>query len=88
MTTKSPAPVAEFSDDSLEKLSYKIAAEIPAEEPNDNNRLGYCLWGWLSERRGTLLQAIRAAGTRSPLSAEEIFKIVGKKLEEKGIKVT
>jgi hypothetical protein len=88
MTTKPPSSVTGFPEESLEKLAYKIASEIPAQEPNDNNRLGYCLWGWLSERRGTLLQAVRAAGTRSTLSDEEILKIISKKLEEKGIKVT
>jgi hypothetical protein len=88
MTTKSPVPVSEFSPESLEKTAYAVAAEIPVREPNDANRLGYCLWGWLTERRGTLLQAIRAAGTRSTLTDEEILGIVSKKLEEKGIKVS
>jgi hypothetical protein len=88
MSTKPPSSVAEFPKESLEKLAYKIASEIPAQEPNDNNRLGYCLWGWLSERRGTLLQAVRAAGTRSTLTYEEIHKIISKKLEENGIKAS
>ncbi len=87
MTTKPPSPVAEFPSDSLEKIAYSVASEIPTREPNDKNRLGYCLWGWLVERRGTLLQAVRAAGTRSTLSEEEILKIVSQKLGEKGIKI-
>jgi len=87
MTTKQPSSVIEYSAESLEKTAYSIAAEIPAQEPNDNNRLGYCLWGWLSERRGTLLQAIHAAGVRTKLTKEEILAIVSKKLEEKGIKL-
>lgn len=86
MTTKPPSSIIEFSAESLEKIAYSIAAEIPAQEVNDNNRLGYCLWGWLSERRGTLLQAIRAAGTRTTLTDKEIHSIISKKLEEKGIK--
>lgn len=88
MSTKPPASVIESSAESLEKLAYNVVAEIPAEEPNDRNRLGYCLWGWLSERRGTLLQTISAAGTRSPLTHEEILEIIQKRLEEKGIKVS
>ncbi len=87
MTTKQPSSVIEYSADTLEKMAYSIAAEIPAQEPNDNNRLGYCLWGWLSERRGTLLQAIHAAGVRTHLTKVEILAIVSKKLEEKGIKL-
>ena len=88
MTTKSPASIIESPAESLEKLAYNIAAEISVQEPNDGNRLGYCLWGWLSERRGTLKQAIHAAGARSKLTQEEIFNIISKRLEEKGIKVS
>jgi hypothetical protein len=85
MTTKPPSSVVGFSAESLEKIAYSIAAEIPAQEPNDNNRLGYCLWGWLSERRGSLIQAIHAAGVRTKLTDEEILAVISKKLEEKGI---
>ena len=76
MSTKPPASIVESPAGSLEKLAYNIVAEIPTEEPNDRNRLGYCLWGWLSERRGTLLQAIRAAGVRSSLTSEDIYNII------------
>jgi hypothetical protein len=87
MTTKPPSSIVEFPTESLEKIAYSVAAEIPAQEPNDNNRLGYCLWGWLSERRGSLLQTIHAAGARTKLSDEEILAAISKRLEEKGIKL-
>jgi hypothetical protein len=87
MTTKPPSSIAEFSADSLEMLAYSVALEVPAQEPNDNNRLGYCLWGWLKERRGSLLQTIHAAGVRTKLSNEEILVVISKKLKEKGIKL-
>ena len=88
MSTKPTASVIESPTESLEKLAYNVVAEIATEEPNDRNRLGYCLWGWLSERRGTLLQTICAAGVRSSLTSEEIYGIIQKRLEEKGIKVS
>ena len=88
MSTKPPASVVESPAESLEKLAYTVVAEIPTQEPNDRNRLGYCLWGWLSERRGTLLQTICAAGVRSSSTSEEICDIIQKRLEEKGIKVS
>ena len=87
MTTKSPAAVVESPADSLEKLSYAVAAEIPTQEVNDQNRLGYCLWGWLKERRGTLLQAIHAAAARSPLSEQDILDRISARLREKGIEI-
>jgi hypothetical protein len=88
MSTKPPASIVESPAESLEKLAYSVVADIPTEEPNDRNRLGYCLWGWLSERRGTLLQTIRAAGIRSSLTPEEIFGRIQKQLTEKGIQVS
>ena len=87
MATKPPSSIVEFPSESLEKFAYSIASEIPTQEPNDAHRLGYCLWGWLSERRGSLSQAIHAAGTRTKLSDKEILSIISKRLEEKGIKV-
>jgi hypothetical protein len=87
MTTKPPSSIVEFPTESQEKIAYSIAAEIPTQESNDNNRLGYCLWGWLSERRGSLLQTIHAAGARTKLSDEEILAAISKRLEEKGIKL-
>ena len=88
MSTKPPASIIQSPAESLENLAYGVVAEIPTEEPNDRNRLGYVLWGWLSERRGTLLQAIRAAAVRSSLSSEEMNTIILKRLEEKGIKAS
>ena len=88
MSTKTPASIVEFPAESLEKLAYNVVAEIPTEEPNDRNRLAYCLWGWLSERRGTLLQTISAAGVRSSLTSAEMMAIIGKRLEEKGVKIS
>jgi hypothetical protein len=87
MTTKPPSGIVEFPADSLEKTAYAIAAEIPTQEPNDAHRLGYSLWGWLTERRGSLLQVIRAAGIRTKLSDEEILSLISKRLTEKGIKL-
>jgi hypothetical protein len=87
MTTKPSSPIIEFPAGSMEKLAYSIASEIPAQEPNDNNRLGYCLWGWLSERHGSLMQAVQAAGIRTKLTKEEIVAVISKRLEEKGVKL-
>jgi len=88
MSTKPPSPVAEFPADSLEKIAYAVVADIPAEEVNDRNRLGYCLWGWLSERHGTLLQTVRSAGVRSTLAPEEIVTRIQQQLEKRGISVS
>lgn len=86
MSTKTPASVLESSNESLEKIAYGMVADIPTQEPNDRNRLGYCLWAWLTEHRGSLEQAVHASGVRSPLSPQEITAQLRKNLEAKGMK--
>ena len=88
MSTKPPSLVQASSADSLELLAYSVVSEIPTTEPNDRARLGYCVWAWLSERRGTLQHAIRAAGTRTTYSTDQMYDVIRKRLEEKGIKIS
>lgn len=87
MTTKAPAPIAEFPSDSLEKIAYDSVSGIVTEEPNDRNRLGYCVWAWLRERRGTLEQAIKNSGVRTDVPSSEILSVVSKRLEAHGVKL-
>lgn len=87
MTTKAPSPVAEFPPDSLEKIAYNAVADIPTQEPNDSKRLGYNVWMWLVDRKGTLEQAVRSAGSRTHIPQEEVLKIVTQRLKEKGIEI-
>jgi hypothetical protein len=86
MSTKPPLQFREHPADSLERLASAIASTIPAQEPNDQVRLAYCLWAWLNERRGSLDQAVRAAGVRTSVSVEQMVEKIGRQLEEKGIK--
>jgi hypothetical protein len=86
MSTKAPATIIRDAEDSLENAAYAIAATIPVQEPNDAIRLGYCLWTWLLERKGTLSQMVHASGVRTTLSNAEIVAIIQKHLDEKGLK--
>ena len=85
MTTKPPPSVAEYPSESIEKLAYSVVSDIATREPNDRNRLGYHVWAWLNERRGTLEQAVKNSGSRTEQPLEEVYKIIAKRLEEKGI---
>jgi len=87
MTTKAPAGVAEFSTDSLEKIAYDAVVDIPTQEPNDRNRLGFCVWAWLRDRNGTLEQAIRNSGSRTHIQYSEVFTMVSNRLRDRGIKL-
>jgi hypothetical protein len=88
MATKPPPPVAEFAPETIEKIAYSAVADIPVQEPNDRSRLGYHVWAWLKERRGTLEQAIKVSGSRTHIPLDEVYTTVRKKLEEQGITVS
>lgn len=85
MATKPPPPVEEFSQDSLERLAYSVVSDIETQEPNDRSRLGYCVWVWLKDRKGTLEEAVHAAGSRTTLSQTEVVNLLQKRLAEKGV---
>jgi hypothetical protein len=80
MATKPASRIKEHPPESLETKAYAIVADIPTQEPNDRTRLAYCLWIWMRDRKGTLDEAIRAAGTRSSKSVEEIVSIINSRL--------
>lgn len=86
MATKPPPSVEQFSADSLERLAYESVSGIETQEPNDRSRLGYCVWTWLKDRKGTLEEAVRAAGARTSLSHAEVLTVIRKHLAEKGIR--
>ena len=85
MTTVPPAKVKEFSSATLEKIAYNSVSTIPTREPNDQNRLGYCVWHFLSERHGTLKQAIHTSGARILIPESDVLRIVTDALKESGI---
>ncbi|HTY37329.1 MAG TPA: hypothetical protein VMH23_09470 [Bacteroidota bacterium] len=87
MTTKAPAQVTAFPAESLEKIAYNAVSTIPTQEPNDRHRLGYNVWMWLVDRKGTLEQAIVASGSRMHLAPAEVLRIVSEQLKQQGIQL-
>jgi hypothetical protein len=80
MATKPASRIKEHPAEALEKKAYAIVADIPTQEPNDRNRLAYCLWIWMKDQKGTLEEAVRAAGTRSSRSVQEIVTAINSRL--------
>lgn len=77
----------DFSPETLEQIAYSVVADLEAREPNDLNRLGYNLWAWLKDRKGSLEQVIRAAGARTRFDEKQVLEAVKKGLEKRGIKL-
>ncbi|HAV24403.1 MAG: hypothetical protein A2X67_05250 [Ignavibacteria bacterium GWA2_55_11] len=87
MTTKTPASTADVPAESLEKIAYASVADIPTQEPNDRNRLGYCVWSWLKDKRGTLTEAIRNSGVRTTMPLDKVEHTVKSHLASRGFRV-
>ena len=87
MSTVPPSKVREFPATTLEKIAYSSVATIPTREPNDQNRLGYCVWHYLSERHGTLAQAVHTSGARILIPESDVIKIISDSLKKAGISV-
>ena len=86
MATKPPPSVEEFAPESLEKMAYALVSDIETQEPNDQARLGYHVWAWLRERKGTLAEAVNAAGSRTKLSRGDVITLIRQRLAEKGVR--
>lgn len=85
MTTKAPSPVKKTPEASLEKIAYACVEGIPAHDPHDLDRLGYCVWLWLTTQRDTLEHAVRSASARLKVSEEEAVRTIRENLQRQGI---
>jgi hypothetical protein len=87
MTTKAPSPVSQFGEDTPEKIAYSSVQGIPAEEPNDINRLGYHIWLYLTGKVEHLEDAFKMARSRLKIPTDKAFEIIVQRLREKGVEI-
>lgn len=85
MATKPPSQITKYPADSLEAVAYSLVEGIPTQEPNDRNRLGYNVWLWLKEGKGTLEQAVKKSVARSEMDINEIISHISSKMKEREI---
>ena len=81
MSTKPPVAVNEAPATSLEKTAYAMVADIPVREPNDGYRLGYCLWIWMTDRKGTIEEMVSSSGVRTPMPLPEVVRTIAARVE-------
>jgi hypothetical protein len=87
MTTKPPAKIKIAAGQSLERVAYQSVASVPTVEPHDQDRLGYNVWKYLTERRDSLEVAVKTAGARLLISEEEALQRIRQSLNQQGIQV-
>ena len=85
MTTKAPSSVRPASAQAAEKAAYAAVEGIPTAEPHDRDRLGYCVWLWLTQRRDSLEMAVRNAGVRLTISEEEAVRRIRESIRQQGL---
>ena len=84
MATSAPAKIREFAASSLEKIAYTSVHDIPTREPNDQYRLGYSIWMYLTEKNGTIEDAVRTSGARLLIAQSDAARIIGDALQRQG----
>ena len=84
MSTKAPSPVRSSDPKSLEKVAYLSVDAVATQEPNDRYRLGYHVWRWLTQKRGTLEEAVAESGARLSIPASEAVAIIRNSLKTNG----
>jgi hypothetical protein len=82
MSTKPPVAVNEAPANTPEKIAYAMVADVPVREPNDANRLGFCLWAWMTDRTGTIEEMVKSSGVRSSMPDAEIARLLKGRVEE------
>jgi hypothetical protein len=87
MTTKAPSSIRPAPERALEKIAYASVASIPTVEPHDQDRLGYNVWRWLTQKRDTLEVAVKTAGARLLISEEEALQRIRQSLRQQGIEL-
>ncbi|TAK53211.1 MAG: hypothetical protein EPO24_14715 [Bacteroidetes bacterium] len=87
MSTKPAAAVQSFSPESIEAKAYASVSAIPTVEPNDRNRLGFHVYRWLTEKQGTLEQAIASSGSRLEISQQQAATMIKDALKKAGVDV-
>ena len=85
MTTKAPSTINQADPASAEAIAYAAVEGILTVEPHDLDRLGYCVWLWLTTRRDTLSQAVRNANPRMKISQDEAVRIIQEHLQRNGV---
>ena len=76
MATIAPTAVKQFDSSTLEKIAYDSVKTIPTKEPNDQYRLGYHIWNYLKEKRGTVADAVKHSGARILIPEKEAAAII------------
>ena len=87
MTTKAPPAVEAAAEGTLEKIAYASVSGVTTVEPNDQKRLGYHIWRWLTEKQGTIAEAVAESGARLTVSPADAAARITESLKQQGVTI-
>jgi hypothetical protein len=85
MSTKTPSQVVPAPEKGLERIAYAAVASVPTAEPHDQDRLGYSVWKFLTEKRDSLEQSVHNAGARLLITEDEALDRIRESLRAHGL---
>jgi hypothetical protein len=85
MSTKAASAVKAAAETSQERIAYDAVTGLADAGSHDLDRLGYCVWLNLSNRKDSLEEAVVNAGVPLLKPLSETVATIRQRLLEKGI---
>lgn len=73
------------TDHEIAELAYASVAEIPTQEMNDRNRLGFHIYLYLTGNIDSVLDAVRESRSRLHVSTTEAAETIRTSLRAQGV---
>lgn len=73
------------TDHDIASIAYASVADIPTQELNDRNRLGFHVYLYLTGNIDTLLDAVRESRSRLHIPTGEATEVIRAALQAQGV---
>jgi hypothetical protein len=76
-----------MTSNNVEQIAYESVSSIPTLEQNDNYRLGYNVYQFLTGKLESVEAAVICANVRSEMNQPDICKVIKDKLKNSGVEI-
>ncbi len=73
------------TENEIAAVAYAAVAGVPTLEPNDRNRLGFHIYLYLTGNIDSVLDAVREARARMPISSADAAATITAALQSAGV---
>ena len=71
----------------FEQIAYESVSSIPTLDKNENYRLGYNIYQFLTGKLDSVEVAVQCANIKSDMKPNDICNIINEKLKNSGIEI-